>query len=121
MTQTSLCWTGDRKSGAHQAEKSLTGSMGLASTETAVSVLKKLGYEGAFRAAFPNETEPVSSANYGRARQAYQATLVTPAPFDLRSMSGPSPGLQLQQAGDAIGRCYGSDHHPEFGCPYRSR
>jgi cytochrome c peroxidase len=44
--------------------------------------LNDLGFEAAFRAAFPNDAQPVSPSNYGRAIQAYQATLVTPAPFD---------------------------------------
>lgn len=96
MSQTSLRWTGDRKSGAHQAEKSLTGSMGFASAEAAVSVLKKLGYETAFRAAFPDDADPVTPANYGRALQAYQATLVTPAPFD-RFLAGDDGALTARQ------------------------
>jgi cytochrome c peroxidase len=96
MSQASLRWTGDRKSGAHQAEKSLTGSMGLASAETAVLRLAKLGYEAAFRAAYPDDAEPVSPANYGRALQAYQATLVTPAPFD-RFLAGDDSALTAQQ------------------------
>ena len=96
MLQPSLRWTGDRKSGAHQAERSLTGSMGFASTDAAVSVLKKLGYEAGFRAAFPDDAEPVSPPNYGRALQAYQATLVTPAAFD-RFLDGDENALTTQQ------------------------
>lgn len=42
--QPTLRWTGNRKSGAEQAERSLTGSMGLASREAAVQLLKTLGY-----------------------------------------------------------------------------
>jgi cytochrome c peroxidase len=99
VMQPSLRWIGDRKSGAHQAEKSLTGSMGLASAEAVVPVLKNLGYEGAFRAAFPKEAEPVSPANYAAAIQAYEATLRTPAPFD-RYLAGDDDALtEKQKAG----------------------
>jgi len=96
MSQPSLRWTGDRKSGAHQAEKSLAGSMGFASAEAVVPLLKGLGYEAAFRAAFPGDAEFVSPANYGRALQAYQATLMTPAAFD-RFLAGDNGALTAQQ------------------------
>jgi cytochrome c peroxidase len=81
--QPSLRWTGDRKSAAHQAEKSLSGSMGFASADTVVPLLKNLGYEPSFKAAFPQESDPVSPTNYAKAIQSYEATLITPAPFDL--------------------------------------
>jgi cytochrome c peroxidase len=96
MFQPSLRWTGDRTSGAHQAERSLTGSMGFDSAEAAVSALKRLGYEPAFRAAYPDDAQPVSPENYGRALQAYQATLVTPAPLD-RFLAGDDDALTAQQ------------------------
>jgi cytochrome c peroxidase len=80
--QPSLRWTGDRKSAAHQAEKSLSGSMGFATGDTVVPLLKSLGYEASFKAAFPQEPESLSPTNYARAIQAYEETLVTPAPFD---------------------------------------
>jgi cytochrome c peroxidase len=96
VLQPSLRWTGDRKSGAHQAERSLTGSMGLASAEAVVPLLKSLGYAAAFKAAFPNDAEPVSPANYGAAIQAYEATLVTPAPFD-RFLAGDDHALNATQ------------------------
>jgi cytochrome c peroxidase len=82
MTQPTLRWTGDRKSGAHQAEGSMTGSMGFATHADGLARLQSLGYAETFKAAYPQEAEPFSIANYGRALQAYQTTLVTPAPFD---------------------------------------
>jgi cytochrome c peroxidase len=96
VLQPSLRWTGDRKSGAHQAEKSLSGSMGLASAEAVVPMLKELGYEKAFRSAYPKETEPVSPANYASAIQAYETTLITPAPFD-RFLVGENGALSADQ------------------------
>lgn len=95
MLQPSLRWTGDRRSGAHQAERSLTGSMGFKAAEEVVPVLRELGYEADFRLAFPGETAPVSPANYAKALQAYQETLVTPAPFD-RFLAGDDAALSAE-------------------------
>lgn len=94
--QPSLRWTGDRKSAEHQAEKSLTGSMGLASAEAVVPLLKACGYEAAFKAAYPKDVEPISPANYAKAIAAYETTLVTPAPFD-RFLSGEDGALNAKQ------------------------
>lgn len=96
MLQPSLRWTGDRTSGAHQAERSLTGSMGFEQADAVVPVLKRHGYEEAFRRAFPGESEPVTPRNYARALEAYQATLITPAPFD-RFLSGETAALDDTQ------------------------
>jgi cytochrome c peroxidase len=96
MLQPSLRWTGDRKSGAHQAEKSLTGSMGFASPDAVVPLLMEFGYEAAFKSAFPKNREAVSPANYAKALQAYQATLITPAPFD-RFLSGEDAAMNAKQ------------------------
>lgn len=99
MLQPFLRWTGDRKSGAHQAEKSLTGSMGFESADAVTPLLKELGYEAAFKSAFPKEAAPVSPANYAKALEVYQATLITPAPFD-RFLAGEHEALDAkQQAG----------------------
>lgn len=96
MMQPTLRWTGDRTSGAHQAEKSLTGSMGFSSADAVVPVLASLGYEAAFKAAFPEASVPISPSNYAKALQAYQATLLTPAPFD-HFLSGDDASLTVQQ------------------------
>jgi cytochrome c peroxidase len=99
MSQPALRWLGDRRTGADQAEGSLTGSMGFASKQEGVARLVKLDYLPAFRAAYPQEPEPLSARNYGRALEAYEATLVTPAPFD-RFLGGDDGALSApQQAG----------------------
>jgi len=82
MEQPSIRWLGDRQDGAHQAELSIVGSMGFADADALVPVLLDHGYDPLFRAAFPGDPDPISPANYGRALEAYQRTLVTPAPFD---------------------------------------
>ncbi len=94
--QRSLRWTGNRKSAAEQAEKSLTGSMGFASLEEAERKMRELGYEADFRRAYPDEAEPVSAASYGRAIEAYERTLITPAPFDA-FLSGDDGALSTEQ------------------------
>lgn len=82
MRQASLRWTGDRRDGAHQASGSMTGSMGFPSVDQGLARLRELGYEKMFQAAYPEDAQALSAANYGRALQAYQETLVTPAAFD---------------------------------------
>ncbi|MCD2451729.1 c-type cytochrome [Methylicorpusculum oleiharenae] len=96
MMQPALRWAGDRTSGAHQAEKSLTGSMGFSSVDAVVPILDSLNYEASFKAAFPETPVPLSSSNYAKALQAYQATLLTPAPFD-HFLSGNDSSLTHQQ------------------------
>ena len=82
MLQPTLRWTGDRKSGQHQAEKSLTGSMGFALAEDVVPLLIKFGYEEDFRRIWPEDREAISPAHYAQAIQSYESTLNTPAAFD---------------------------------------
>jgi cytochrome c peroxidase len=89
-------WLADRKTGAEQAEGSLTGSLGFASKDAALEKLRGLGYHDAFRAAYPGQAEPMTTANYGRSVEAYQATLATPAPFD-RFLGGDHAALSAAQ------------------------
>lgn len=96
MGQGSLRWLGDRKTGADQAESSMTGSMGFKSKDTAVERLKELEYLAAFRKAYPDDAEPLSPRNYSRALAAYQATLTTPAAFD-RFLAGDDGALSERQ------------------------
>lgn len=87
-----LRWTGDRKSAAHQAERSLTGSMGFAVAEDVLPLLKEFGYEADFKVAFERQDAPVSVSNYAAAIEAYEKTLVTPSRFD-RYLSGAKDAL----------------------------
>jgi cytochrome c peroxidase len=61
-----------------------------------VALMGQLDYLPAFRAAYPDEADPLNARNYGRAIQAYQATLVTPAPFD-RFLAGDDGALSERQ------------------------
>ena len=96
MGQPTLRWLGDRKNGAEQAEGSITGSMGFARKEEIVALMGQLDYLPAFRAAYPGEAAPLNARNYGRAIEAYQATLVTAAPFD-RFLAGDDRALTETQ------------------------
>src|SRR5262249_27079060 len=58
-----------------------------------------LGYTIRFGAVFPHDAEPLSTRNYGIALEAYEATLVTPSPFD-RFLAGDDGALtERQKAG----------------------
>ena len=92
VSQPTLRWLGDRKTAADQAEGSLTGSLGFPSREAALAKLRELGYAAQFKAAFPQDGEPLSARNYGLAVGAYEATLVTPAAFD-RFLAGDDGAL----------------------------
>ena len=95
-TQPTLRWLGDRKTAADQAEGSLGGSMGFPTRDAAVAKMRELNYLPAFRAAFPQDADPLTTRNYGRALAAYQATLATPAAFD-RFLAGDDRALNAQQ------------------------
>jgi cytochrome c peroxidase len=118
MTQPALRWLSDRKSGADQAEGSLTGSMGFPSKQAGVDRMGELNYLPVFRAAYPQDAEPMSARNYGRAIAAYEATLVTPAPFD-RFLAGDDAALtDRQKAGlraFIANGCGGCHSGPLFG------
>lgn len=96
MLQPNLRWTGDRKSGADQAEKSLTGSMGFANADDVVELLKQHGYPSKFKDAFPATQNPVNPTNYAKAIEAYEATLNTPSAFD-RFFAGQLDALSKEQ------------------------
>jgi len=94
--QSSLRWYGDRRDGEHQAERSITGSMGMPSAADMVPLLRRFGYEPAFAGAFPGQADPVNPANYAKALAVYQRTLRNPAPFD-SFLAGDNSALSRQQ------------------------
>ena len=96
--QVALRWYGDRRDGAHQAERSITGSMGFGNAAAMVETLGRLGYEGHFREAFPTATaaDAMTVANYAQALAVYQRTLRTPAPFDA-FLKGDNRALDVRQ------------------------
>lgn len=53
------------------------------SPDRVVAVLASMpGYVSAFEAAFPDQTDPVNFDSFVRALEAFETTLLTPAPFD---------------------------------------
>jgi cytochrome c peroxidase len=78
-------WRGERESLEDQAEKSLLGpaSFGNADHQSAMDKLKAIpDYKAAFIEAFPGETDPIISKNWGLAIAAYERTLLSPSRFD---------------------------------------
>jgi cytochrome c peroxidase len=96
MLQPKLRWTADRNSGAHQAERSLIGSMGFAKAEDIIPLLVQYNYESQFKQAFPQDETSLSPANYAKAIEAYETTLTTPAAFD-RYLAGDAQALNGDQ------------------------
>jgi cytochrome c peroxidase len=94
--QVALRWYGDRKDGQQQAERSISGSMGMPSAAEMVPLLQRFGYEAAFAKAFAGEADPLTPVNYGKALQAYQRTLRTPSAFD-DFLAGKLQALNKQQ------------------------
>jgi len=82
LASAGLRWTADRPSGAAQAMRSITGSLGFETAADIVPVLDRNGYRGPFARAFPNDEEPMSPENFAVALEAYQRTLRTPGRFD---------------------------------------
>jgi cytochrome c peroxidase len=63
----------------------------------AVDILRHAGYQEAFKAAFPDETDPLTFNNVGKALASFVRTLLTPnAPFD-RYLNGHDDALSATQ------------------------
>lgn len=78
-------WRGDRENVEDQAKQALIGppSFGDPDYPAAMSKIKAIsGYAEIFRKAFPDEQDPVTQDNWGKAIGAYERTLVTPSRFD---------------------------------------
>jgi len=97
--QTVLRWYGDRADGAQQAERSISGSMGMPSPAAIAPLLRNFGYQAAFARAFSSDADPVQPANYAKALAAYQRTLRTPANFDAFLLGDDSALSRQQLAG----------------------
>jgi cytochrome c peroxidase len=78
-------WRGDRVNVEDQAIKALVGppSFGQPNFAAAMAKIEAIeGYLPMFQKAFPNEKNPITQENFGKAVGAYERTLVTPSPFD---------------------------------------
>ncbi|HRK42390.1 MAG TPA: cytochrome-c peroxidase [Gemmobacter sp.] len=77
-------WDGRAEDLAAQAKGPIQAGVEMANTpEQVVATLTSMpAYVDGFKAAFPGEAEPVSFDNMAKAIEAFEATLLTPAPFD---------------------------------------
>ncbi|WP_425493417.1 cytochrome-c peroxidase [Hoeflea prorocentri] len=91
-------WDGRAEDLKAQAKGPIQAGVEMANTpETVIATLKSMPqYEAWFDDAFPGETEPVSFDNLAKAIEAFEATLITPAPFDAY-LNGDKNALNEQQ------------------------
>jgi len=77
-------WDGRAADLAAQAKGPVQAGVEMANTpENVIATLKSMPqYVEWFRDAFPDEDDPVTFDNFARAIEAFEATLLTPAPFD---------------------------------------
>lgn len=78
-------WRGDRRNVEDQAVKALIGppSFGQPDLNAAIAKIAAIdGYAAMFKKAFPNEQNPLTAENFGKAIGSYERTLVTPSAFD---------------------------------------
>lgn len=83
--QISAHWIGNRTSVEDQARQAVTGppAFGMPNNEAVEKVLKGMKDDVIlFKAAFPNDKEPVTVENFAKAIGAFERTRMTPAPFD---------------------------------------
>lgn len=77
-------WDGRAEDLAAQAKGPVQAGVEMANTpEQVVATLKSMQqYVEWFKASFPGEEDPVTFDNFAKAIEAFEATLITPAPFD---------------------------------------
>ena len=77
-------WDGRAADLAAQAKGPIQAGVEMANTpDQVVATLNSMpAYGEWFKAAFPDEADPVSFDNMAKAIEAFEATLITPAPFD---------------------------------------
>lgn len=77
-------WDGRAADLAEQAKGPVQAGVEMANTpENVVATLNSMPqYVEWFKASFPEEDDPVTFDNFAKAIEAYEATLITPAPFD---------------------------------------
>ncbi len=77
-------WDGRAADLKAQAKGPVQAGVEMANTPDNVEVMMNSmpGYVTAFSAAFPDEPQPATFDNMARAIEAFEATLITPAPFD---------------------------------------
>src|SRR6056297_2373563 len=77
-------WDGRAEDLKAQAKGPVQAGVEMANTpDNVVATLNSMPqYQDWFKASFPQEDDPVTFDNFAKAIEAYEATLITPAPFD---------------------------------------
>ncbi len=77
-------WDGRADDLAEQAKGPVQAGVEMANTpENVIATLNSMPqYQDWFKASFPDQADPVTFDNFAKAIEAYEATLITPAPFD---------------------------------------
>ncbi len=92
-------WDGRAPDVETQAQMPITNpvEMAMADPASVITVMKSIpGYLPLFQAAFPDDSDPITFANIGKAIGAFERKLVTVAPFD-RFMKGDTAALDDDQ------------------------
>lgn len=92
-------WDGRSPSIEHQATQPIVNpvEMAMADADAAVKVLESVpGYEPLFKAAFPDDSDPITMENVGKAIGAFERRLMTPSRFD-EFMAGKHDALSAQE------------------------
>jgi cytochrome c peroxidase len=94
-------WDGRAPDLAAQAKGPVQAGVEMANTpENVVATLNSMPqYQVWFKASFPDEADPVSFDNFAKAIEAYEATLITPAPFDAFLNGDDAALTDVQKAG----------------------
>jgi cytochrome c peroxidase len=91
-------WDGRAPDLAAQAKGPVQAGVEMANTpENVIATLNSMPqYVEWFKAAFPDEADPVTFDNFAKAIEAFEATLITPSPFDA-FLNGDEAALDDQQ------------------------
>lgn len=91
-------WDGRAEDLKAQAKGPIQGGVEMANTpEQAMKSLESMPqYEIWFKSAFPGEAQPINFDNMAKAIEAFEATLITPAPFDAY-LNGDDSALTAEQ------------------------
>lgn len=91
-------WDGRAPDLAAQAKGPVQAGVEMANTpENVIATLNSMPqYQEWFQASFPDEADPVTFDNFAKAIEAFEATLITPAPFDAY-LNGNEAALSAEQ------------------------
>lgn len=92
-------WDGRASTVEEQATMPITNpvEMAMADADSVVKVVKSVpGYEPLFKAAFPDDADPITMVNVGKAIGAFERKLLTPSRFD-EFMNGKTDALNEQE------------------------